>query len=113
MIHAKCKKVVDYMEFIKHFFKTIVLNPEKEIVIFRELAGKIQSRGSMGICSYATQNWRAASRDTMEQGLIYGENMAKIGTATINNREEGPSKESSTGWLIATADFKRYLSNLI
>jgi len=35
MMHAKCEKVVDYMEFIELFFKTIVLNPEKEIVIFR------------------------------------------------------------------------------
>lgn len=35
MMHAKCDKVVDYMECVEHFFKTVVFNPEKEIVLFR------------------------------------------------------------------------------
>ncbi len=35
MMHAKYEKVVDYMECIEHFFKKIVFNPAKEIILFR------------------------------------------------------------------------------
>jgi len=35
MMYAKCDKVFEYMEYIQHFFKKIVFNPEKEMMLFR------------------------------------------------------------------------------
>jgi hypothetical protein len=35
MMYAKCEKVVEYMECIEQFFRKIIYNPEKEMVLFR------------------------------------------------------------------------------
>jgi hypothetical protein len=35
MMQAKCEKLVEYVEIIDHFFKKVVFDPAKEIVLFR------------------------------------------------------------------------------